>query len=219
MALAATAPPFQPTGACGAVTGVSGKIAIVDWTLTPSGGNECGSGARANNARAAGATGIIFVAPASGILNLGASTLIASVEVTNDDGARIKAGLPASATITSASAPTTRCGGSWARRHRRRPNRRAARHVEPALLGNPGKVSDTFEYTCSTADGAGATNSGVPNHGYALLVDGGTYNGQTVSGIGLTKAAHIYFRAMSVYQGPATDFADHADALDQSCSA
>jgi hypothetical protein len=32
MALAATAPPFQPTGACGAVTGVSGKIAIIDWT-------------------------------------------------------------------------------------------------------------------------------------------------------------------------------------------
>jgi hypothetical protein len=89
----------------------------------------------------------------------------------------------------------------------------------PRCFGNPGKVTDTFEYVCSTADGGGVhTNSGIPNHAFALLVDGGTYNGQTISSIGLTKAAHVYFRAMDVYQGPATDFAEHADALDQSCS-
>ena len=41
------------------------------------------------------------------------------------------------------------------------------------------------------------TNSGVPNHAFALLVDGGSYNGQTISPIGLTKAAHIYYRAQS----------------------
>jgi Zn-dependent metalloprotease len=220
MAIAASALPFQPTGACGAVTGVSGKIAIVDWTLTPSGGNECGSGTRANNARLAGATGIIFVAPPAGVLNLGASALIASVQVTNADGATIKAGLPASATISlgvgtdnstrwllgeddSAPGLAGPLRDMW----------------NPRCFGNPGKVTDTFEYVCSTADGGGVhTNSGVPNHAYALLVDGGTYNGQTISAIGLTKAAHIYFRAMSVYQGPASDFADHADALDQSCS-
>ena len=62
------------------------------------------------------------------------------------------------------------------------------------------------------------SNSGVPNHAYSLVVDGGTYNGQTITGIGLTKAAHIYFRAQSVYQGPASDFADHADAIEQSCA-
>jgi len=90
--------------------------------------------------------------------------------------------------------------------------------VEPTCYGNAGKVSDA-QYTCSTGDGGGVhSNSGVPNHAYALLVDGGTYNGQTIAAIGLTKAAHIYFRAMSVYQGPASDFADHADALEQSCS-
>ncbi len=44
MAIAVTAPPAQPTGACGAVSGVSGKIAIVDWTLLADGvTNECGS--------------------------------------------------------------------------------------------------------------------------------------------------------------------------------
>jgi hypothetical protein len=62
------------------------------------------------------------------------------------------------------------------------------------------------------------TNSGVANHAYALLADGGSYNGQSIGAIGLTKAAHIYFRAASFYQGPASDFPDHADAIEQSCS-
>ena len=72
----------------------------------------------------------------------------------------------------------------------------------PRCFGNPGKVSDTFEYACSTADGGGVhPNSGVPNHAFALLVDGGSYNGQTITAIGLTKAAHIYFRAADVLPG------------------
>jgi Zn-dependent metalloprotease len=217
MAIVATAPPFQPTGACGAVSGVSGKIAIVDWTLTASGGNECGSGARANNVFNAGATGIIFVAPASGILNLGASTAIASVEVTNSDGALIKAGLPAQATI-SLNVGTDN-SYRWLVGEEVNPGGALRDMWNPRCFGNPGKLSDTFEYTCSTADGGGVhTNSGVPNHAYALLADGGVYNGQTINALGLTKVAHIYFRAMSVYQHPSSDFPDHADALEQSAS-
>jgi hypothetical protein len=78
-------------------------------------------------------------------------------------------------------------------------------------------VTDT-EYHCDTSDGGGVhTNSGVPNHGFALLVDGGTYNGHTINAIGLVKAAHLYWRAQSVYQTPTTNFDDHADALQASC--
>jgi Zn-dependent metalloprotease len=88
----------------------------------------------------------------------------------------------------------------------------------PTCAGDPGKVSD-IEYVCGTDDGGGVhSNSGVPNHGYALLVDGGTYNGVTVSGLGLTKAAHIYYRAMTAYQTPVSGFADHADSLAASCA-
>ena len=87
----------------------------------------------------------------------------------------------------------------------------------PTCHGDPGKVSDA-EYTCSTDDGGGVhSNSGVPNHGYALLVDGGTYNGTTVTGIGLDKAAHIYYYAMQLFQTPTSDFIDHADALETTC--
>jgi Zn-dependent metalloprotease len=87
----------------------------------------------------------------------------------------------------------------------------------PTCLGDPGKVSDA-EYHCTSDDNGGVhSNSGIPNHAYALTVDGGTFNGQTVTGIGLTKAAAVYFRAMTTYQTPTTDFADHADALKAAC--
>jgi hypothetical protein len=86
----------------------------------------------------------------------------------------------------------------------------------PECFANPGRVSAP-EYFCSTADQGGVHfNSGVPNHAYQLLVDGGSYNSKNINGIGLTKALHIYFRAMSVYQTRSSDFADHADAIEQS---
>jgi Zn-dependent metalloprotease len=70
----------------------------------------------------------------------------------------------------------------------------------PGCLGDPGKVSDT-NYFCSAGDSGGVhVNSGVANHAYALLVDGGAYNGQTLHGIGLTRAANIYWRAQTIYQ-------------------
>jgi cysteine-rich repeat protein len=88
----------------------------------------------------------------------------------------------------------------------------------PECYGDPGKVGSS-DYFCSADDGGGVhTNSGVPNHAFALAVDGGTYNGQTISALGLAKATHVYWRAMGVYQGPGADFADHADALEASCA-
>jgi len=88
----------------------------------------------------------------------------------------------------------------------------------PTCDGDPGKVTDA-QYHCVSSDSGGVhINSGVPNHLYALLVDGGTYNGQTVTSIGFTKAAHILWRAQSVYETNTTDFAAHADALEASCS-
>ena len=199
-----------------AVTGVSGRIAIIDFTLLPDGTSECASGIRATNALNAGATGIIFVAPPDGLLNLGSIAAIASVQVTNDDGATIKAGLPADATISLAVGTDT--SYRWLSGEDDPAFGGAIRDLwNPTCFGDPASVTAGL-YTCSAADGGGVhTNSGVPNHAFALAVDGGTFNGQTITGIGMTRAAHVYFRAMVTYQGPASDFADHADALEQSC--
>jgi bacillolysin len=95
----------------------------------------------------------------------------------------------------------------------------------------PGKATSA-NYTCGSSDGGGVhTNSSVPNHAFAMLVDGtngqgpmastgderNSYNHQKFPGIGLVKAAHIYFQAMAHHQTPTTDFPQHADALRTSC--
>ncbi len=90
----------------------------------------------------------------------------------------------------------------------------------PTCYNNPGKVTDAA-YTCDTAlDDAGGvhTNSGVPNHLFALLVDGGTYNNVTVPSIGLTRAAHIHWQAQSAYLTPISDFYDDGIALQAACT-
>jgi Zn-dependent metalloprotease len=89
----------------------------------------------------------------------------------------------------------------------------------PSCKGDPNSV-DAGNYWCSSGDGGGVhTNSGIPNHAYALLVDGGTYNSVTVAGIGFTKAAHIFWLAQSQYLTRTSDFAALADALEAACAA
>jgi Zn-dependent metalloprotease len=88
----------------------------------------------------------------------------------------------------------------------------------PTCYGDPGKVSDA-EYWCTADDAGGVhTNSGVVNHTFALLVDGSTSNGVEVTGIGLDKAAHVFWRAQTAYLTPTSDFPDLADALTTSCA-
>jgi len=88
----------------------------------------------------------------------------------------------------------------------------------PPCNGDPGKLTDG-QYRCGEGDAGGVhSNSGVPNHAYALIVDGGTYNGQVIGGLGFIKAAHIFWRAQSVYLTATSDFDNLADALEAACA-
>ncbi len=91
--------------------------------------------------------------------------------------------------------------------------------MDPTAFGDPGKVSDR-QYQCSSVFDSGGvhTNSGVPNHAYALMVDGGSYNGFTITGIGLTKAGKIQYRALTQYLVSGSKFLDDYLALQQSCT-
>ncbi|MEO0723917.1 MAG: M4 family metallopeptidase [Bacteroidota bacterium] len=83
----------------------------------------------------------------------------------------------------------------------------------PNCTEGPGKVSDPF-YQCSDEDFGGVhINSGVVTHAYALLTDGGSYNGYDIAGIGLTKAAHLFWHAQAHYLRRTSDFPQLADAL------
>ncbi len=90
--------------------------------------------------------------------------------------------------------------------------------ADPTVFGDPGKLSDS-EFFCGDADNGGVHfNSGVPNHAFALMVDGGAYNSKTITGIGLEHAGKIQYRALSTYLLSTSSFADNYDALLQSCT-
>lgn len=199
---------------------VSGKIAFIDR-------GTCGFAVKVKNAQLNGAVGVIVGNNAGGttIANMGgadATITIPSLLVSQNNGTAIKA------QVSLVSASLARGGNgsassvSWLIGEDSSAFGGAIRDMyNPTCYGHPGKVTDR-QYSCGPNTQAGDNggvhiNSGIPNHAYALLVDGGTYNGQSITAIGLTKAAHIYYRAQSVYQGPASNFADHADALGQSC--
>jgi Zn-dependent metalloprotease len=78
-------------------------------------------------------------------------------------------------------------------------------------------TDNSYRWLMGDDQGGVHSNSGIPNHAFALLADGGTYNGQTITGIGLNKALAIYWQAQSAYQVPYSNFADHAEALEASC--
>ena len=197
---------------------VAGKIALIDR-------GTCSFVIKAKNAQLNGAVAVIIgnnaAGAAPGMSGVDATVTIPSLSLSQADAATVRGQL-ASSTVT---ASLVRGGNGsdnsvrWLIGEDSTAFGGAIRDMyNPTCYGNPGKVTDS-QYACAATDNGGVHgNSGVPNHGYALLVDGGTYNGQTIAPIGLTKAAHIYFRAMTVYQGPASGFADHADAIQQSCT-
>lgn len=193
---------------------IAGKIAYMDR-------GACGFAVKAKNAENAGAIGVIIGNNAAGAFNMAADPTITNnipaLSVLQATGTQIKSQAAGTVFGTMTRGPGSDNSVRWLMGEDV-PSGALRDMLNPTCYGNPGKVSDT-QYSCAAADNGGVhSNSGVPNHGYALTVDGGTYNGQTISPLGLTKAAHIYYRAQSVYQGPASSFADHADALKQSCT-
>ncbi len=98
----------------------------------------------------------------------------------------------------------------------------ALRYMDnPHLAGNGGYTSNddpdhyTERYT-GTADSGGVhINSGIANHAYYLAAAGGTHHlsGVTVTGIGATDAARIWYRALTVYMTSGTNFSAARTAM------
>jgi Zn-dependent metalloprotease len=90
---------------------------------------------------------------------------------------------------------------------------------DPARMTDPNFFCTDQGWTDPFSDSGGVHfNSGIPNHAYALMVDGGTYNSQTITGIGLTKAAKVQYRALTTYLTSGATFLDNYHALNQSCT-
>jgi Zn-dependent metalloprotease len=194
---------------------ISGKFVYVDRGL-------CALADKAVNAAAAGATGIVVGNNVAGEapFSMTGSTNIYGVMIGMADGQRIKsAATPVNVTVKAGSAGARDDSYRWLSGEGDPAFGGAIRDMwNPTCYGDPGKVSDA-EYKCSTDDGGGVhSNSGVVNHAWALLVDGGTYNGRTVPKLGLDKSAAIFWRTQTEYLFPIADFGDLASGLAESCA-
>ena len=89
---------------------------------------------------------------------------------------------------------------------------------DPTMFGDPDKMTSPL-YAGSSADSHGVhTNSSVGNKAAFLITDGGTFNGQTIFGLGQAKAALIYYELETTLLGPGSDYLDLFHALPQACT-
>ncbi|UCE59010.1 MAG: M4 family metallopeptidase [Phycisphaerales bacterium] len=93
-----------------------------------------------------------------------------------------------------------------------------------ASYGFGGPIRDMWEPTCYTQpdyanheyqtcggptgqdNGGVHQGCGIPNHAFAMVVDGKSFRGYDVTGIGAIKAAAVWYRALTVYLINAADF-------------
>jgi Zn-dependent metalloprotease len=88
---------------------------------------------------------------------------------------------------------------------------------DPTTFSDPDRMGSPFYYTGSSDNGGVHTNSGVGNKAAYLITDGDTFNGYTVTGIGIVKAAKIYYEANTNILTSSSQYADLANALYQGC--
>lgn len=86
---------------------------------------------------------------------------------------------------------------------------------DPTCFGDPDRANSPLQ-TCSIIDNGGVhSGSGIPNHAFALLTDGGDFNGYQVRGIGPVKSGAVWYRALTTYLTVASDFEASYPAFNQ----
>ena len=80
----------------------------------------------------------------------------------------------------------------------------------PPICGDPDKMS-SFVNTMSDSGGV-HTNSSIHNKAAFLVVDGGTFNGFTIQGIGQTKAERLFYNMLTTRLWDSAQFIDARNA-------
>lgn len=94
----------------------------------------------------------------------------------------------------------------------------------PPAYGDPDRMTSpkyntvTCDNYASFCDNGGVhTNSGVNNKAAYLMTDGGSFNGQTISRLGISKVTRIYYEAQTHLLTSGADYADLYQVLHQAC--
>ncbi len=77
---------------------------------------------------------------------------------------------------------------------------------------------DFYRGDTSYDNGGVHTNSSVPNKAAYLTAMGGTFNGYTITGLGLAKVEQIWYRALTTYYANSETFNGAYVALRQACA-
>lgn len=95
---------------------------------------------------------------------------------------------------------------------------------DPTVFYDPDRMTSAYYYltTCanysSNCDNGGVHhNSGVNNKAAYLMTDGDTFNGKTVTGLGIAKVGKIYYEAQRHLLLSGSDYGDLYNALYQAC--
>jgi bacillolysin len=87
----------------------------------------------------------------------------------------------------------------------------------PGRFGYPDRVRSS-RYSVGTYDSGGVhINSAIAGKAAVLMTDGGSFNGHTVTALGLPKVAAIEYETMTNLLTSAADYNDLYDALQQAC--
>jgi len=98
------------------------------------------------------------------------------------------------------------------------PNPPGACGRPPCNYRQPDRMTSPLYYCGEDDNGGVHYNSGVANKAAYLITDGGTFNGRQVKGIGIPKAAAIFYEAQTNLLTSASDYQDLYDALPQACT-
>ncbi|MCM6771957.1 M4 family metallopeptidase [Nocardia sp. CDC159] len=88
----------------------------------------------------------------------------------------------------------------------------------PNAHSDPDTYRGRYWYTGSGDNGGVHINSGVNNKAASLMVDGGTHNGVTVTGIGIDKTAAVYWTTQTMLTSN-SGYARLGSALSAACNA
>lgn len=88
---------------------------------------------------------------------------------------------------------------------------------DPTRFKHPDRVRSPFWHVSPADDGGVHRNSGVGNKAAALIADGGSFRGVSITGIGEERMARLFYQALTTRLTPAANYLDLADALVAAC--
>ncbi|MFZ4504691.1 MAG: M4 family metallopeptidase, partial [Methylovulum sp.] len=87
----------------------------------------------------------------------------------------------------------------------------------PTDFGNPDRIKSNYYY-CGIFDNYGVHyNSGVINKTAYLITDGDTFNGYTITGLGVSKTADLFYEVQTNILTSSADYSTLYAALNQAC--